>query len=203
MGRVRRLVLGMAVVGLALSTGGCALLGDTEFRSASESAGYPIIDRPGWTAEPTPADPAFVVVGKGQCLDYVDEDRVFQDVEPIVDQRARAGAAFLWTVGERQALCFVGASEGSPEFEASQAARPIDPPAGALAVTDYNLNSPSMVSGWVPDGTASVEVETRSGKVLSATVEDGSFLAWWPGPDAPEVVRAIAEDGSVIETIRP
>jgi hypothetical protein len=185
------LLAGTVVVALMLAlVGGCQLL------SASPGADAT------WTADPTEPDPAFRAAADERCLEGGRPDPATAEV--LQDRRGAGGAAFLYT-GRSQASCVVLRVPGLlPSWDVPSKSWRIGPyeSDSFLAVGDSASAAVSDVYGVVDPSAAAVEIVTRSGLVVLATVGSGRFLAWWPGADPWRTVRALATDGTVLETVR-
>lgn len=197
--RGRALALLAAVAGL---TGGCALVipmsGGISGRYGMWNAVGEQVPPASWTADPTGADPAFLDTAREQCLGFepsADGGLVLQD------QRGPDGAAFLFR-GTGEATCLVLRAPGGA-LEATAATWSSAPglPTGPIDVRVFTQGAVSAATGWVDPRAGTVELETADGVALRATIGGGRFVAWWPGPDEPAVIRAMRPDGSVLHVL--
>jgi len=145
----------------------------------------------GWTPTPSADDADLAAAAHRFCIDA--HDFVANPAIQIQDQRGPDGAAFLWRDGNRESSCFVYRTHG-----------------GAIQATGWNESTwgstgdflidlstripggPQWASGPTGIGAATVDIELPDGTLVSASVVDGYFLAWWPG--SAEWVSVVSRD---------
>jgi hypothetical protein len=177
------LVLTLALVG------GCELVASSPDATAT------------WTVEPGEPDPEFRAAADERCLDGGRPDPATAEV--LQDQRGSGGAAFLYT-GRSQATCVVLRVPGLlPSWDVPSKGWRLWPyeSDAALAVGDSGSGAISDAYGVVDPSAVAVEIVTTSGRTVRATVGGGRFLAWWPGSDPWRAVRALAADGTVLDSV--
>jgi hypothetical protein len=170
-------------------------------------------DAPGWTPEPTEADPEFAAAAADICLDPPTQSRrarrelaELPSVPTLQDQRGDSGAFVLWVAPEFTYSCFIywDDFEYMPGFDTfGDTWRPTGPGMGSPSLSVISTsNAPvAEMEGLVDRGAARVEIETQSGRVVEATLGGGHFIAWWPTGDQAKRVRAYAPDGSLIDEV--
>lgn len=152
-----------------------------------------------WTAEPTEPDQGLLNLAGAQCRsiggDPAPQDRL------IADQRGPDAVAILWADDDETMYCLAARTYGSVHGHILGGFMTDAGAGGELSVADGECGTATLVTGFVPDGTESLVIETESGREVSASVADGRYLAWWPGPDAPVTLRT--EDSTVAVGLGP
>jgi hypothetical protein len=79
------------------------------------------------------------------------------------------------------------------------------PPRGLLTV-DGLPGGPGLgdraVYGRVTPRASKVLITAQDGRLVTATLEHGHFLAWWPSGAGVKAIRVLSRTGDVITTIR-
>jgi hypothetical protein len=189
----RRIGAVAAVIAAGLLAGGCGLLGGDGYWAV----GVPDESPTPWTEEPTGPDADFRREAEEECLDVGGRD-VFGDVEPIVDQRGRAGAAVLWVAGRETVTCFIDHEFGRPSFQMAVLGSAGAPSPNLIPGETITPGERwTIASGQIPLPDTNVEIETNSGLRLRPTERDQRFLAWWPDDGGVAEVRLLDTDGAV------
>ena len=122
----------------------------------------------------------------------------------LEDRRTAQTAAFLVTGPSWVGSCLITLSNGNASGGGSN--QPRGPFDGPLALDELSnggvgAGTASLAGGRIIDGVAAVEVDLPDGRVVTASVGQRHWLAWWPG-DLP-ITRLVARsgDGTVLATI--
>jgi hypothetical protein len=184
-----------------------------------------------WTAVPSPVDPAFAMAMRENCAlrpipvddPNVDDERlaellaqqqIFAELPLVVmDQRGRAAVALFaerLPDGQASVLCLtVAEKDGSPPAAGgggSGTGAFEFPAAGPLRLftahrNDSEAGTFTAYAGWVGPEVVQVTVERNEGQVVTASVANGYFLAWWPGESHATMLVARGADGAVLVEI--
>lgn len=178
-----------------------------------------------WTAAPSAVDPAMRAALLGLCVEQPapgtpERERGFIEAMNalpmvLVDRRGTSAVALFagrGPEGVSSRLC-LGSEDASGVLRtagsgASEAAQE-QPAAGKvhlvtrLAVWSYGGERLTAAMGTVAPGVARVVVSRDAGADVTATVDGGYWVAWWPGASATAKVTAYGSDGSVMGSIRP
>lgn len=197
---MRRLTVVAVVLAVAGLMSGCALLGMGGNGGVAFDPGSPapvqfvshapvsVVDT--WTEGPT--DPLFEFRETAAllCLGAT-EDPDLADHPPVVDQRGPDGAAFLWLGDGSQHLCLLlRNADGSISPVASDTV--VD---GSMTLVDDASSSGVTVQASRIGAEAGEAGFESRGRHISATVQDGWALAWWPWTDPSEDPTPIVLDG--------
>lgn len=183
-----RTLVGSALIGFCVA--GCSLLGDLTFDRATS----------GWSPKPTAVDPAFAEFARDACL----TEPGFEPDRELQDQRGPDAAAFLWLDGEDDAGCFIHRDEDGILRASWLNMTDRDTRPDSLTImVDRAGRGPFIASGSTGPGVSGVELVLPDGNVVAATVDGGTYLAWWPPVDDWVILRSLGPDGSVIEQIGP
>jgi hypothetical protein len=180
---LRSLRTGLIATSLLLGTAACDLL-PVDLRQPSD----------GWTVTPTADDQTLAAAARQFCIDA--HQFVPAPAIEIQDQRGPDGAAFLWRDGDREASCFVyrtsdGELQATGWNEWHWGPNPMD----FLSDTSSPIaGGPQWASGPTGPGVSSVDIELTDGTLVSASVADGYFLAWWPRPT--ELASLVSKDAN-------
>ncbi|MEO8469325.1 MAG: hypothetical protein ABI573_06620 [Chloroflexota bacterium] len=156
-----------------------------------------------WSAIPLPPDAgltAQVVSGQSACKDPNGGPiRVL-----LQDRRTALTAAFLVSGKDLFGSCFVTAQGGS-----SGGSGPLpDPMTAALSIDDSGFGNVAAgtareLGGRVAAGVTRVVVELKDGRMVTASVVGGYWLAWWPNDVAASAVTAFDAAGAEIVIVEP
>ena len=127
------------------------------------------------------------------------------ELPPLVALDLRGGSGLaLFSDGSTMGVCMLLAAEGGFEFGGSSVfdlptEQPADLAVSGFMSTAFDTDrAATLVIGTA--GTADrVEVSVPGLDLITATLSDGQFAAWWPTSEAsPVVIRSIAADGTVL-----
>jgi hypothetical protein len=184
-----------------------------------------------WTAVPTPVDPAFAAAMQENCAlrpiptdepnidaermaEMLAQQQIFAALPLVVmDQRGRAAVALFagrLPDGQASVMCMtVAEQEGSPpvaggggsgtgEFET-----PVDGPLRLFTAQRNGSDAGTFTAyaGSVGPDVVQVTVERDEGQVVTASVTNGYFLAWWPGESYATKFVARGFAGAVLAEI--
>ena len=186
--RPRRTGLRVAVVGLAA---GIAALGVS---TPSLLGGGGTAYAASWTPVPTAASRADVSAAQEACAGSATSLLGDEGASLRPRLAERRGDLVLLAMDDGSAepavlTCIVGLpAGGDAELIASGGGGGVVRPA-ADAVSDagiYEQSTPgdelSVIDGLAGEHVAAVTVHAPGGRVVQATVQDGHYAAWWPGP---------------------
>ena len=210
-GFVRLGLVGIPVAGLL-----AMLVGQTIFAPTSAFAT--------WTAVPVQPDPAIVAAVTELChnaplpSDMPPTDRAYEEELRslplvVVDQRGRAAVAlFARREGEGQtSLMCLGSTnaagmlvEGGAGGGKEARESPVDGPLRLFTAqrdTNAGREPYTAYAGSVASDVSKVVVERSRGEPVTAAVDNGYFVAWWPGEAYATKVTAFAQDGLIVSEI--
>jgi hypothetical protein len=126
----------------------------------------------------------------------------------LAEQRGSSSAVLLAGATGSEAICVnpaPGATAGGTGVEAGPQVGIVaaDPMIGSLKVDGGAGGSAvglTAVFGRVTGQASTVEVTAEDGRVITASVGHGYFLAWWPSGSPVGTVRALDAAGHVIAT---
>jgi hypothetical protein len=184
-----------------------------------------------WTSVPSPVDPAFARAMHENCAlrpipvddPNVDDQRLaellaqqqtFAELPLVVmDQRGRAAVALFaerLPDGQASVLCLtVAKNEGSPPAAggggSGTGAFEI-PATGPIRLftahrNDSEAGTFTAYAGSIGPEVVQVTVERNEGQLVTASVSNGYFLAWWPGKSHATIFVARGADGAVLAEI--
>lgn len=134
----------------------------------------------GWTSQPTPATAAQLMAAEAYCSGNVPMAglplKLTDSRGPFVIQ--------IYSNGGSSDFCTVG-----PSFRNASGwttSPPVTPPAGRLFLwTDHTATNDGQPYGTMiaqaGDGVSAAKLTLDDGSVVTATVENGWVVAWWPG----------------------
>jgi hypothetical protein len=158
-----------------------------------------------WQAVPTPIDTALVADATPKCLPGGGTGGARLLVQ---DQRGPT-AALVFIEGDQLIKCVASrGSSGSIESAVFGVGR-APAATNALAIVS-GLSSPAgptypglrVIVGTVPSQATSVTVRRTDGVVVTATVQNGWFLAWWPTPVKASVVTSLDAAGNDLQQLQ-
>jgi hypothetical protein len=188
----RLLAWGVAAFAVAMMVAGCSV-----FRPA------PITDDLStWSLVPLPPDPRFVQLAGSHCGD---PDAAVGPLAVVLqDRRTVNTSALLTAAGPLHGSCFMTLAAGGGGSSSTD--QQLDPIAGAIAIDEQS-------SGGVADGTAAllggragpdvqiVQLTMSDGRVVTASVGAGHWLAWWPSSLSATRLVALDANGAVLVSI--
>lgn len=124
----------------------------------------------------------------------------------VVDARGRTAVAY-YSNGREGVLCrFTIKPDGSIGATDTAGLR-LPPSAGALDVItgwyDPANDEPRLVVGHAPGGAASIRLRLVGGQEVTASVDGGYYLAWWPKGSGIESIQAVGPGGSLLQALGP
>jgi hypothetical protein len=155
-----------------------------------------------WSVVPLPPDPRFVQLAASRCGDPDAGVGAFGVV--LQDRRTASTSALLMTAGPLHGSCFLTLATGGGGSSSSD--QQLDPISGPIAVDEQS-------SGGVADGTAAllggragpqvqrVLLTMSDGRVVTASLGTGHWLAWWPSSLGATKLVALGADGGVLASI--
>lgn len=184
-----------------------------------------------WTSVPSPVDPAFARAMHDNCAlrpipvddpnvddqhlaELLAQQQIFAELPLVVmDQRGRAAVALFaerLPDGQASVLCLTvaenvgsppaagGGGSGTGAFET--------PAAGPLRLftahrNDSEAGTFTAYAGSIGPEVVQATVERNDGQVVTASVANGYFLAWWPGKSYATMFVARGADGAVLAEI--
>ncbi|WP_432572935.1 hypothetical protein [Kineococcus sp. SYSU DK005] len=195
---------GLRVAGVGLAAGIAALCVSTPSLLGGGGTAYAA----SWTPVPTAASRADVSAAQEACADSANS--LLGDGGASLRPRLaeRRGDLVLLAMDDGTAepavlMCIVGlpAGEEDAEFIAGGGGGGVVRPA-ADAVSDagvYEQRTPgdelSVIDGLAGEHVAAITVHAPGGRVVQATVQDGHYAAWWPGPAMREGTEPLLPGG--------
>jgi hypothetical protein len=134
----------------------------------------------GWSAQPTKPSAAQLATVEQACQQQIPIKGL-----PLALSDTRGPFTFrIYANATQMADCTVGPSFTHSSGFSSDG--PLAPPAGRVKlggaqVTLPNGNSYSFAQGSVGDGVTGVTLNLSDGTTVTATVQNGWYVAWWPG----------------------
>lgn len=163
-----------------------------------------------WTAEPGTLTSAETTALGTQCATSVRSSfpNAAADLKPVVGERRGTFQTALIASGPQIALCadWLGVADGDSVRGSSlsglvpDAALKQGEVLQTVAVPGQ-LNGPDaarIAFGLVSPDVRAVKVTTTDGVVVTASVQSGYFLAWWPSGAGAAKVQALAATGQVL-----
>jgi hypothetical protein len=155
-------------------------------------------------------DQAATLIGVGEQADWPDDPGMEQMSRlPLVahDQRGQASAA-LFADRERGAvaICVIVPVAGQPAYvELTAGTGTIPDDLGSVSVwmaaggSNWDYGSRWEIAGRVAPGVDKLIIVRSDGERVTATIDDGWFLAWWPSHSEP--VQFEVTNGNDVTTI--
>jgi hypothetical protein len=153
----------------------------------------------GWSPQPTTPTPAELAAAKAYCVTTLPEPGL-----PLKLADTRGPFMILvYSNGGSNAFCTAG-----PSFRNASRWRtspPVTPPAGRLFLwTDHTSTDDGHAYGSMiaraGDGVIAAKLTLDSGSVVTATVEDGWAVAWWPGAHHLVAAQLTTRSGTNTQT---
>lgn len=163
-----------------------------------------------WTAVPQSVSPAQAVQLTRDCTARVVGHfpiSLGRVTSSLAEHRGSSSAVLIAGSTGSEAICVnpaTSANGSSGGYAGTQAGIvAADPMVGSLKV-DGGTGGPAVglttVFGRVTDRATTVKVTAEDGRVVTASVGHGYFLAWWPSGSPAGTVRALDDAGHVIAT---
>ena len=155
-----------------------------------------------WQRTPLPPDPhlaAQAIQAPGGCRP---SDEVFPVHVVLQDQRTPSTAAFLLAGGGMTGSCMYSSGASGSGWTSA----PPDPMTAAISIDEQGgggtgEETTTMLGGRIARGIIRVDVALADNTMVTASVGNGHWLAWWPGGVLADRVIATPADGeaTVIE----
>jgi hypothetical protein len=134
----------------------------------------------GWSPQPTTPTPAQLASAEAYCANHVPTRGL---PLKLVDTRGPF-TILVYSDGGANDFCTVGPSIANASGWSTSP--PVTPPAGRLFLwTDHTSNADGQSYGSViaraGDGVSAANLTLDDGSVVTATVQNGWAVAWWPG----------------------
>jgi hypothetical protein len=155
-----------------------------------------------WSLVPLPPDPRFVQAAASHCADP--DANVGALAVVLQDRRTPNTSALLTVAGPLHGSCFLTLATGGGGSSSTD--QQLDALAAPIAVDEQS-------SGGVADGTASllggragpdvqvVQLTMSDGRLVTASLGSGHWLAWWPSTLTATKLVAFGADRAVMVTI--
>jgi hypothetical protein len=151
-----------------------------------------------WAAVPRPADPALASEAVTAC------SASGMDLQ-VLDARGNGVVAFFANSGNAELCHMTLKADGSPgAIDTSQTHLAGGSAAGLAVVTevdDPNNGLPTLVVGRVSAVGTTVHVLIGPGVDVTASVNQGYFLAWWPNGQAITRIESRDSEGAMTDSI--
>ncbi|MDQ3689988.1 MAG: hypothetical protein M3406_08150 [Chloroflexota bacterium] len=170
----------------------------------TQSLGRPQAAFASWTAVPGVPDPALAAAAESDCP-VVPSSRSrmpsFSHLPLVAQDRRGQAALMLFSDGDAVALCLI-----LPDRTKAMSAGQRPPLHGTVEIltairAERTEGETATLLGQVADTVTTVDIVRDDGLVVVATVKDGFFLAWWPGPAEASEVRAYDASGHLLATM--
>jgi hypothetical protein len=174
--RPTRPVLGtLGVTGVAAAVGAAILLGSSAAPAFA-----------GWTANPTTLRPGQLAAAEQQCG---------TSGTPVLADARGPYTALIYADGS---TCVTG---NGITINSNRGEAGPTPQAGKVGLngageSDSNGNSLTMVDGPIGAGVSGVTIARSDGSSVQATVENGWYLAWWPGTEHAVAAQVAGANGT-------
>lgn len=180
--RLRRLP---ALGALSLGGAAAAIGGFTVFGSSAAPAFA------GWRAAPTTPAPGQLAQAASACGQGLGN--------PVITDSRGPYTASIYANSTTTDVCLTGngvslSARSRSAAPSSVAAGQIQP--GGLGTRDTADDSLTLVDGRIGSGVTGVTVERTDGSSVQATVENGWYLAWWPGTVGPTKAEVTTASGT-------
>jgi hypothetical protein len=164
--------------------GGAAVLAGTATAILSLAGGASTAFA-GWSAKPTPASPAQLQAATGYCAANIPDPTTTQ--QQLVDSRGPyTMIVYTGTAGATQTYNFCTVGPGLRNASGWTSHPPVTPGDGKLflwsdhTATDNGMDYGTMIAQAGPKVTRA-NLTLTDGTVITATVQNGWAVAWWPG----------------------
>jgi hypothetical protein len=153
----------------------------------------------GWTPQPTTATPAQLAAAEAYCAENVP----FPGLPLKLADTRGPFMILVYSNGGSNDFCTVG-----PSFRNGSGwstSPPVTPPAGRLFLwsdhtsTDGGQSYGSMIAR-AGDGVSAANLTLDDGSVVTATVENGWAVAWWPGTHHLATAQLTTPSGTQTQT---
>jgi hypothetical protein len=173
----RRLLGGLGLSGAAAIAGAAVLLGSSAAPAFA-----------GWRAHPTVPLPGQLRAADQQCGSG--------EGTPVLTDTRGPYTASIYADGS---TCIEG--NGITISSSTNGGGNSTVPAGAIALrgageSDSNGNALTMVDGAIGAGVTGVTVTRSDGSTVQATVQNGWYLAWWPGSERAVTAQVATDTGT-------
>jgi hypothetical protein len=153
----------------------------------------------GWTPTPTPPSPDQLAAASADCRSH----SPIAGLPPKLTDTRGPFTFSVYAAGGSSAICISGPSFTA--VSATVASRPENVPAGRLApsishLTNRDGHAYSFAEGRAGAGVSGVTFILDDDTKVKATVANGWFVAWWPGPHAAKAAEIATPTGLQTQT---
>ena len=153
----------------------------------------------GWTPTPTKAPPAQLAAAAAGCAGSPTADA------PLKLTDTRGPFTFsIYADSQSSATCIKGPSNTA--VHASGSSSPVRVPDDRILLTPAHVGSYqgpafSLIDGRTGAGVSGVTLILADGTTVQATVDNGWYLAWWPGAEQVTSARLSTSAGVVMQNV--
>lgn len=154
----------------------------------------------GWTAKPTPPAPGQLAAAYSDCQTHSPIDGL-----PLKLTDTRGPFTFsVYADSQSSATCIKGPSFTS--VSGSMSSAPVSVPAGRIVLssahprTDRSGQAYSFAQGRTGAGVSAVTLVLDDGTKVQSTVQNGWFVAWWPGAHEVKTADVTTSSGTSTQT---
>ncbi len=155
----------------------------------------------GWKATPTKVAPAHLAAALADCQSH----SPVAGLTPVVSDTRGPFTMSVYADSNQSATCISG-----PSFTAvsgSMSSSPVSVPAGQILLrtshTSRDSQAYSFSEGRTGTGVNGVTLILEDGTQVQATVDNGWFVAWWPGSHDVKSAQITTPDGVHTQTFDP
>ncbi len=180
----RSVLGGLGASGAAAVAGAVVLLGSSAAPAFA-----------GWSARPTAPRPGQIAAAQQQCSK--------SDGTPVLTDTRGPYTASIYADGstcvEGNGITISSQRDGGSQSSV---------PAGKIQLngageSDSDGNSLTMVDGPIGSGVTSVAITRSDGSLIQATVQNGWYLAWWPGTEHAVTAQVASANGTSTQSFPP
>jgi hypothetical protein len=153
----------------------------------------------GWTPQPTTPTPAQLADATAYCATRIPDPGL-----PLTLAEARGPfTALIYSNGATDNFCTVGPSFRNASGWTSSP--PVTPPAGKLFLwTDHTATGDDGAYGWMiaqaGADVSAADLTLDDGSLVTATVQNGWAIAWWPGAHHLAAAQLTTPSGTQSQT---
>jgi hypothetical protein len=189
---LRGIALGSLGALIAASAAGCSVLRPAPITD----------DLSTWSVVPLPPDARFLQLAAARCGDP--DANVGPLAVVLQDRRTANTSALLTNAGPLHGSCFLTLATGGGGSSATDQA--LDPMTGPIAIDEQGSGgvadgSAALLGGRVAPNVETVQLTMSDGRVITASLGTGHWLAWWPSSLSAMQLVALGADGAVLATI--
>ena len=158
----------------------------------------------GWSAQPTTADPAQLAAAQSYCQANIPNPST--TTQQAVDNRGPFTViAYSGPAGSTQTYNFCTYGPGLDNASGWTSSPPVSPPTGQLFLwTDHTGTSDGQDYGTMfasaGAGVSGALLTLTDGSQVTATVQNGWVIAWWPGDGHVASAQLTSSSGTTTQT---